>query len=530
VPTFPRFLLLSALLLCVALPWLNPISSGPSVVVVSALVAWWGAAALLALAGAGGVGRDAFFRALALGWALAALASALMGLLQYFDAVPASVRWINQGSAGQAFGNLRQRNQFATLCSMGLALMWWWVQHGQALGAQAGRPWPALGLRQRVARLGALLGSALLASALLASGSRTGLLQLLLLCALAWLWRGTQHRRGLWLAAWMLLVYVLAAYALPLLAGVDGSVLERLRGQGEGCFSRVYLWRNVLYLIAQKPLWGWGAGELDFAHFMTLYPAALAGPRFCDILDNAHNLPLHLAVEHGLPLALLACAALLAWLARAAPWREAQPPRQLAWAVLALIGLHSLLEYPLWYGPFQMAALLSMWVLWAFRAGAPALGAAPAQSRPARVLLLCGALALAPLCAVAHWSYWRMGQLYLPADQRAPNYRNNTFSKVQGTWLFAEHVRFAELSVTPVEPDNAAHVLALAQDLLHFSPEPMVIAKLMDAAVLLGQTETLHTYAPRFAAAFAQDWVRWCERNEGVDVGQGAPGRTLEIR
>jgi hypothetical protein len=56
-----------------------------------------------------------------------------------------------------------------------------------------------------------------------------------------------------------------------------------------------------------------------------------------------------------------------------------------------------------------------------------------------------------------------------------------------------------------------------------------VIAKLMDAAVLLGQTETLRTYAPRFAAAFALDWVRWCERNEGVDVGQDEPGRTMGI-
>ena len=28
---------------------------------------------------------------------------------------------------------------------------------------------------------------------------------------------------------------------------------------------------------------------MDYAHFVTLYP----GERFCDILDNAHNLPLH---------------------------------------------------------------------------------------------------------------------------------------------------------------------------------------------------------------------------------------------
>ena len=48
---------------------------------------------------------------------------------------------------------------------------------------------------------------------------------------------------------------------------------------------------------ASSPWLGWGWGELDYAHYATLYD----GPRFCDILDNAHNLPLHLAVELGIP-------------------------------------------------------------------------------------------------------------------------------------------------------------------------------------------------------------------------------------
>ena len=37
------------------------------------------------------------------------------------------------------------------------------------------------------------------------------------------------------------------------------------------------------------------------------------------------------------------------------------------WAVLAAIGLHSLVEYPLWYGPFQIAAAISVGLLWATR-------------------------------------------------------------------------------------------------------------------------------------------------------------------
>ena len=52
---------------------------------------------------------------------------------------------------------------------------------------------------------------------------------------------------------------------------------------------------------------------------MTLYPSA----RFCDILDNAHNLPLHLAVELGLPAALLLCGTALWLTLQRKPWREA---------------------------------------------------------------------------------------------------------------------------------------------------------------------------------------------------------------
>jgi O-antigen ligase len=141
---------------------------------------------------------------------------------------------------------------------------------------------------------------------------------------------------------------------LPWLLGLDPAahgMLARLRGGELACASRVALWSNVLNLIGQKPWLGWGWGELDYAHYATLY----AGPRFCDILDNAHNLPLHLAVELGIPAALLICGFGVWWAARRRPWRETDAVRQLAWSVLAVILLHSLLEYPLWYGPFQVA-------------------------------------------------------------------------------------------------------------------------------------------------------------------------------
>jgi len=81
----------------------------------------------------------------ALAWLVAACASAVLGLLQYFDISRDWAPWVNQPGLGQAYGNLRQRNQFATLCSMGLAALWWWAQQagpGQTLGQSR---WRALG-------------------------------------------------------------------------------------------------------------------------------------------------------------------------------------------------------------------------------------------------------------------------------------------------------------------------------------------------------------------------------------------------
>jgi hypothetical protein len=58
---------------------------------------------------------------LAATWLAAALISSLMALLQYFGAA-ALGPWLSPTSAGEAFANLRQRNQFATAAAALLAL------------------------------------------------------------------------------------------------------------------------------------------------------------------------------------------------------------------------------------------------------------------------------------------------------------------------------------------------------------------------------------------------------------------------
>ncbi|WP_305626971.1 Wzy polymerase domain-containing protein [Rhodoferax sp.] len=495
-----------ALALLITLPWLNPFSPGPTAAVMPLLFAWACAAGLLLLRASDNTpaARQRWVYAVAGAWLTAACLSAMLGLLQYFGASGWLGVWANHTEVGLAYGNLRQRNQFASLMGIGLLALLWWV-------AQASPPRPG----RRPGQFGlALLLAVLLGAGNAASSSRTGLLQLLVVVAMTLVWqrRARQQEASMPAASalpWVLLAavlsYAVANWALPWLAGLDPSssgAWARLRAGDSACSSRLTLWHNVLYLIAQKPWLGWGWGELDYAHFITLYP----GARFCDILDNAHNLPLHLAVELGLPLALLLCGGALWLILRARPWREPDASRQMAWAVLAVIVLHSLLEYPLWYGPFQMAAGLCVWLL------LPAGGQWRRTLAPYVQATLAGMLLT--FCALAGWQYHLASQIYLPPEKRAPEYRADTLEKTRHVLLFQDQVRFAELTLTELTAANAEPMNRLAKDVLHFSPEARVVEIIINSARLLGREGEADFYLARLQAAFPQDHADWRKTHE----------------
>jgi len=220
-------------------------------------------------------------------------------------------------------------------------------------------------------------------------------------------------------------------------------------------------------------------------------------------------LPLHLAVEWGVPAALLICGTALWLVWRGKPWAERSPTRQLAWGVLAVIGLHSLLEYPLWYGPFQTAALLAIWLLCWHPAQADASVTSRWQWRGLPVLYGAVALTIVAYSAFATWQYRIVSQIYLDPAQRAPAYRDRTLDKIDQARLYRDVARFARLTISDLTPDNAQAMNALAKESLHFSPEAKVVELLLDSARLLGRNDEVTFYAARYQAAFPQDYARW---------------------
>ena len=444
---------------------------------------------------------------LAWSWLTAGLISSSIAILQYFGAASDFSPWINQTRYGEAFANLRQRNQFATLTNISLsALIWLMLQNAKSE-------------RESEKSTGTIIFLGCIAAGLLmvgnaASSSRTGFFELLLLCVLCGLWGLWRKRDVRWVLRCAVLVYAVAAFAMPYLAGLDLSlhgVAARL-GQDDVCGSRLLLWSNVLHLIAQKPLLGWGVGELDYAHFITLYNE----PRFCDILDNAHNLPLHLAVELGVPAALLICGGFVWWMVRQKPWAEQDATRQMAWAVIAVILLHSMLEYPLWYGPFQMAFGICVLLLWRKKQPVEAVNSSKKTSNWSIAIIVRAqaAIFLIAFIIFAVWDYHRISQIYLEPESRAEAYRTDTLNKIRGSWLFSDQVQFAELLTTPLTSANAEWTLQTAKQLLHYSPESRVVEKLIESAVLLGKDDEALAYLARYKAAFPKEHALWVNASQ----------------
>ncbi|HYD74573.1 PglL family O-oligosaccharyltransferase [Ramlibacter sp.] len=533
-PPWPQALRLCAVFLCCSLPWLTPVAGGPSSSVqpwlfsatcALVLAAFTGAGGLPMLLGAGAAAlggwtawrsvepdpstllaglalivvaaaaasqrrRDPrFVGVVAAAWLAAGLASTAIALAQSFGVADALAPFASASPRAEAFANLRQRNQFGSLCAIALAALLWGLPRG------------ARGWRY--------LAAAVLAVGSAATTSRVGLLQLLLLglAALVWADADRKYRSRLWLVA--AVAYVAAALALPWLQQVAGvaavPIWERVTGL-PGCSSRTVLWSNVLHLIAQRPLAGWGWGELDYAHFVTLYP----GERFCDILDNAHNLPLHLAVELGVPAAVLAMAAAGWWVLRSRPWAEAEDRRRLAWAVLGLVAAHSAVEYPLWYGPFQLACGLAIGILWPRREPDRGSEHGYAIALPALLGLAVG---------YAAWDYQRVSQIYLRPEDRIERYRDDPLAHGRQTRLFRSHAQFAELTTAPLTAGNADWTLASSLRLLHHSPEPAVIEKVVESAVMKGREDLALWYLARYRAAFPRQHADWANRPRASQAG-----------
>jgi O-antigen ligase len=265
---------------------------------------------------------------------LGAIFSVLVQWLQLFDleVLPFWMAPVFKGQElqGRPFGNLAQANHQATYLALA------------ALSAAY------LG---RISRRGWLAPSSLLilASGMGLTGSRMGAAFLALVMVLQFAPTALRPDavRGRWLAG----LAVIAGYAVAVVAVrlVVGQIDALARPLG----IRYELWWQAWRIALDHPWLGIGVDQFGGGQYLV----ARAGP-YMVAANNAHNLILNVAVEFGWPAAIATGGVGLQWGLTGLRQRLASPGHVLAWGMLLMIAIHSMLEFPLWYLFFSIPAAL----------------------------------------------------------------------------------------------------------------------------------------------------------------------------
>ncbi|PKO26247.1 MAG: hypothetical protein CVU35_00415 [Betaproteobacteria bacterium HGW-Betaproteobacteria-8] len=154
----------------------------------------------------------------------------------------------------------------------------------------------------------------------------------------------------------------IALIALPLLALAQLAVSFMIEPQPtaapqtldesvavSGFAAYLHLWRESWQLFLQAPWLGIGLGQLRWETFNTFNGGLAQG--LPAMFGNTQNLLVQLLVETGIVGVLLLLVGLVAWL-RAFAWRHLAFSGWWLLAVLAVIGIHAMFEFSLWFACF----------------------------------------------------------------------------------------------------------------------------------------------------------------------------------
>ncbi len=461
-------------------------------------------AGLLVLAGAraGASGQGLTLgRAFALGLLLAGLGGALVSLVQVFLPDWTDAAWIaRSGIAGRAVGNIRQPNHLASLLLWGcIAAVW--------LSESWGRERPAMR-----ALLPLMLW--LLLFCVVLSASRTGMW---FGVALLVLWGLLDDQLRLH-ARLSLLITPLLTYAswqfMHWWSAASGHAFgaEARLAEGAGSPSRVAILKNSWALLQQHPWRGVGWGDFNFAWTLTPFP-----DRPVAFFDHCHNLVMQILVEMGWPLGLLMLGGLawLLWLGLRAAYRARGAvalQRRCALMVVLMIGLHSMLEYPLWYLYFLLPTAFALGLALAAPGGQDPTPnqqdlTPSAAVLPQRLLQAAGALMIAG-AAFAGWDYLHIVDIYRSGPRMAP--LDERIAHGQRSLLFSASADYAAATV----PAPSRATLDAARRTGHNLIDVRLMIAWAQSLHAVGETDKARYLVQRlreFHSTAAEEWLDECE-------------------
>jgi O-antigen ligase len=384
----------------------------------------------------------------------------LAGILQHYRWNTFLNQVITAKTSSAVYGNTAQPNHYATYLALGL------ISLGLLYVRFSMRAWQAV-----------LLAAPMLFVMVL-SGSRSSWLYLLFAAGLSFLWqrRNNTLRPLMYFSLLLVLGFALMhlVVQIPWLEGASGSVTttERLFGDNASGSIRLHLWREAALIFAQFPLLGAGFGQFAFQHFQLA--AELRNPAISGLYNNAHNLVMQIAAEAGLAGVAILFVTLGLWF-RQSVMREAQFTLYHWWgyAILAVLGIHSLLEYPLWYAYFIAVAaiLLGMFDTTSYRLELRNIGRASVA-----MMLVLGALSL--------WQGFQGYQRLENAlrlrgmavtDRSLIPQVQEEFMAVYQTALFSSYAELYIASAMEISADHLQDKLELNERAMQFIPIAQVV-------------------------------------------------------
>lgn len=424
--------------------------------------------------------NENLLRAMTVALALGMVINSAVAWLQFFDVEEYLYPLVSQNDSPRPYGNLRQANHLASMCVLGLASSWWLLQ------------------KQIISRPVTMCMAFMAYSALAMTGSRIGLIEVFAMALLIMIWQRKCKKINAAIfglgPVWLILMIV----TLPAISQLVGENLETLsQRDGSSITARVELWKAAWKIAINHPVQGVGWGEFRYASFVEL--PVIVG---VENASNAHNLPLHLIAELGFAGAFIVLIPVIWVLLKRRLWWK--PEDSVCWALLVLVatGLHSLVEFPLWYLNFLIPTSVAFGVILSKNSH----GAEVRVECSSRLGVQVCCVILITAASVFSYDYFRVARAFNEGDRASGN--THSLVNAQKTWLFRSYADQALVDSIPVTQANSLQMLALTDRLMHEGPNPLVFWTRLAAMCVAGgglqARELAEDFQQRFPDAHAE--------------------------
>jgi Virulence factor membrane-bound polymerase, C-terminal/O-Antigen ligase len=245
------------------------------------------------------------------------------------------------------------------------------------------------------------------------------------------------------------------------------TIGARVQSEGMSSPIRLHFWRQAWLMFTAAPIFGLGFKQFAWNNFLLTgqFPGTATDQ---GIIDHAHNLIFQVGAEFGV-CGLIVLLGGLAWWGWSLRRAQIDPAQWWMVAVLGVLGLHSMLEYPLWYAYFLGIAAMVM--------GAAECGSPSVHDKSSGRLILCMCVLLGLVAFTNVYRDYRVMQSlqhianHEPATASGPgNSSVQVLLDLQRSSLFAPFIEFALARRMLLNQEHLKDKIVLNQRAMHFQP------------------------------------------------------------